>query len=198
MMTNVFEKICHHIISSTDSLNSCHFMAYLYNYGGNRDYGVWARSPRLWTQKVERHPYSLVGISEHLEPCGSKRVFPFSFWVPEPDKTEVSRLTESSETNLVQNCFKTSWNSSTSLILSLLTSLLASFDVMMVHNYKKQHYQPAGWLSNCLSASTRRCQLGDQSSYLFHSKNHSEMNISTDSEKQTKHTPPLDLEVQIH
>lgn len=150
MMTNVFEKICHHIIFSTDSLNSCRFMVYLYHYGGNRDYGAWARSPGLWTQKVERHPYSLVGISEHLEPCGSKRVLPFSFWVPEPDKTEVSRLTESSETNLVQNCFKTIWNSSTSLILSLLTSLLASFDVMMVHNYKNNTTNP---LAGCQTAS---------------------------------------------
>lgn len=77
-------------------------------------------------------------------------MFPFSFWVPEPDKTEVSRLTESSETNLVQNCFKTSWNSSTSLILSLLTSLLASFDVMMVHNYKNN---TTNLLADCQTAS---------------------------------------------
>lgn len=76
-------------------------------------------------------------------------MFPFSSWVPETDKTEVSRLTESSETNLIQNCLKTIWNS-TSLILSLLTSLLASFDVMMVHNYKNNTtILPAG----CQTAS---------------------------------------------
>lgn len=88
-----------------------------------------------------------------------KECFLFHLGSLKTDKTEVSRLTESSETNLIQNCLKTIWNS-TSLILSLLTSLLASFDVMMVHNYQKQHYHPAGWLSNCLSASTQRWQLG--------------------------------------
>lgn len=43
MMVNLFEKICHHTISSTESLNFCHIMADLYHYGQNRDYGAWAR-----------------------------------------------------------------------------------------------------------------------------------------------------------
>ena len=124
--------------------------------------------------------------------------FLFSFWVPETDKTEVSRLTESSETNLVQNCFKTIWNSSTSLILSLLTSLLASFDVMMVHNYRNSTtIPPAGcqtsslhphegdsWETRALTSLTARTMQIDE--YIHNSK------------RQTKHTLPLNLEVKIH
>ena len=54
---------------------------------------------------------------------------------------------------------------------------------------QKQYYHPAGWLSNFLSASTRKWQLGDQSPYLFDSKNHANRWISPQTVKDKQNTP---------